>query len=274
MGLVIPIIATAANLAMVGSVIAQIKSSMGKGPEAVKNATNLRDAREEAVKFSKSDPAGYAEKFGKMSPENAAKYIYLGKVQDHPKAKSLIEKLKTDTKGATSEGLAAEEVASTGGKMKEAIKKAKIPLEGATGIGGKFLTGAGHFGTVAFAGMMAKEIYDMMSNKDSASAEYAPEDNNFQADFNGDNLPSSDVYKRRQARAAGMGDTLDIQESQRPTMPMSGIGSDLQSIIAGNEGLLQELARQRQPTSITEAYARQGFSPPRSDNFDFRNLLQ
>lgn len=274
MGLVIPIIATAANLAMVASVIAQIKGSMGKGPEAVKNATSLRDAREEAVKFSKSDPAGYAEKFGKMSPENAAKYIYLGKVQDHPKAKSLIEKLKTDTKGATSEGLAAEEVASTDGKMKEAVEKAKIPLEGGAGIGGKFLRGAGHFGQVAFAGMMAKEIIDMMGHGNSAPTEYAAEDNNFQADFNGDNLPSSDVYKRRQARAMGMGDTLNIQESQRPTIPMSGIGSDLQSIIAGNEGLLQELARKQQGPSVTELYARQGFSPPKSDNFDFRNLLQ
>lgn len=274
MGLVIPIIATAANLAMVGSVIAQIKGSMSKGPEAVKNASSLRDAREEAVKFSKSDPAGYAEKFGKMSPENAAKYIYLGKVQDHPKAKSLIEKLKTDTKGATSEGLAAEEVVSTDGEMKLKEEKTKTPREGGVGIGGKFLRGAGHFGQVAFAGMMAKEIIDMMGHGGSAPAEYATEDNNFQADFNGDNLPSSDVYKRRQARAAGMGDALNIQESQRPTMPMSGIGSDLQSIIAGNEGLLQQIARQRQPTSITEAYARQGFSPPKPDNFDFRNLLQ
>lgn len=271
---IIPIIATAANLAMVVAVIAQIKASMGKGPEAVKNATNLRDAREEAVKLSKSDPAAYAEKFGKMSPENAAKYIYLGKMQDHPKAKPLIEKLKTDTKGATSEGLGAEEVASTDGKMKEAVEKAKIPLEGARGVGGKLLTGAGHFGTVAFAGMMAKEIFDMMSHKDSASAEYAPEDNNFQADFNGDNLPSSDVYKRRQARAAGMQDTLNLQESQNPRVPMSGIGSELQSIIAGNEGLLQEFARKQQGPSITELYAREGFSPPRSPNFDFRNLLQ
>ena len=268
---IIPIIATAANLAMVVAVVAQIRASMGKGPEAVKNATSLRDAREEAVKLSKSDPAGYAEKFGKMSPENAAKYIYLGKVQDNPKAKALIEKLKTDTKGATSEGLAAEEVASTDGEMKLEKEKTSSNIKGA---GSKFLRGAGHFGQVAFAGLMAKEIIDMMSHGGSASAEYATEDNNFQADFNGDNLSSSDVYKRRQARAMGMGDTLNLQESQHPTMPMSGIGSDLQSIIAGNEGLLQQMSQQRQPTSITEAYARQGFSPPKPDHFDFRNLLQ
>ena len=37
---------------------------------------------------------------------------------------------------------------------------------------------------------MAKEIIDMMSHGGSASAEYATEDNNFQADFNGDNLSS------------------------------------------------------------------------------------
>jgi hypothetical protein len=271
MGLVIPIIATAANLAMVGAVVAQIKASMGKGPESVKNATSLRDAREEAVKFSKSDPSGYAEKFGKMSPENAAKYIYLGKMQDNPKAKPLIEKLKVDTKGATSEGLAAEEVASTDGEMK--LKEEKTPST-IKGAGSKFLRGAGHFGQVAFAGLMAKEIIDMMGHGGSAPAEYAAEDNNFQADFNGDNISSSDVYKRRQARATGMGDTLNLQESQRPTMPMSGIGTDLQSIIAGNEGLLQQISQQRQPTSITEAYARQGFSPPKPDNFDFRNLLQ
>ena len=268
---IIPIIATAANLAMVVAVVAQIKASMGKGPEAVKNATSLRDAREEAVKLSKSDPAAYAEKFGKMSPENAAKYIYLGKMQDHPKAKPLIEKLKTDTKGATSEGLAAEEVASTDGEMKLKEEKTSSNIKGA---GSKFLRGAGHFGQVAFAGLMAKEIIDMMGHGGSAPAEYAAEDNNFQADFNGDNLPSSDVYKRRQAHAAGMKDTLNLQESQSPGVPMSGIGSELQSIIAGNEGLLQEFARKQQGPSVTELYAREGFSPPRSPNFDFRNLLQ
>jgi hypothetical protein len=127
---------------------------------------------------------------------------------------------------------------------------------------------------VAFAGLMAKEIIDMMGHGGSAPAEYATEDNNFQADFNGDNLSSSDVYKRRQARAAGMDDTLNIQESQNPGVSMSGIGSELQSIIAGNEGLLQEFARKQQGPSVTELYAREGFSPPRSPNFDFRNLLQ